>query len=156
VTGTEVVLPHDEIDHRVGGIGTLERVIMFLSIDKNIILASTRKEGAVRRSHVYSPQTLDAARVLGLRIAEGRRRRRWTQAELCERAGISKVTLRNAEHGEPTVAVGVMFELATLVGVELYGLPPSSLRDLAARERDRLALLPAHVYPRQVSVDDDF
>jgi transcriptional regulator with XRE-family HTH domain len=110
----------------------------------------------VRRSHTYSPQTLDAARVLGLRITEGRRRRRWTQAELCERAGISKATLRNAEHGEPTVAVGVMFELATLVGVELYGLPPSGLRNLAARESDRLALLPAHVYPRQVTVDDDF
>jgi hypothetical protein len=39
----------------------------------------------VRRSHTYSPQALDAARVLGLRIAEGRRQRRWTQAELCER-----------------------------------------------------------------------
>lgn len=110
----------------------------------------------MRRSHTYSPQTLDAAHVLGLRIAEGRRRRRWTQAELCERAGVSKATLRNAERGEPTVAVGVMFELATLVGVELYGLPPGDLRDLAARESDRLALLPAHVYRRQVNVDDNF
>jgi transcriptional regulator with XRE-family HTH domain len=99
---------------------------------------------------------LDAARLLGLRIAEGRRRRRWTQAELCERAGVSKVTLRNAERGEPTVAVGVMFELATLVGLELYGLPPGELPDRVARETDRLALLPAHVYPKQVSVDDDF
>lgn len=110
----------------------------------------------MRRSHTYSPQTLDAARVLGLRIAEGRRRRRWTQTELCERAGISKATLRNAERGEPTVAIGVMFELATLVGEELYGLPPGELRNLAARESDRLALLPAHVYRRHVSVDDDF
>lgn len=110
----------------------------------------------MRRSHTYSPQTLDAARVLGLRIAEGRRRRRWTQAELCERAGVSKATLRNAERGEPTVAIGVVFELATLVGVELYGAPPGELRNLVSRESDRLALLPAHVYPRQVSVDDDF
>jgi len=110
----------------------------------------------MRRSHTYSPQTLDAARVLGLRIAEGRRQRRWTQGELSERAGISKATLRNAERGEPTVAVGMMFELATLVGVELYGLPPGELRNLAARESDRLALLPAHIYPRHVSVDDDF
>lgn len=82
--------------------------------------------------------------------------RRWTQAGLCERAGISRATLRNAERGEPTVAVGVMFELATLVGVELYGIPSGDLRSLAARESDRLALLPAHVYPRRVSVDDDF
>jgi transcriptional regulator with XRE-family HTH domain len=110
----------------------------------------------LRRAHTYSPQTLDAARVLGLRIAEGRRQRRWTQAELCERAGVSKATLRKAEHGEPTVAVGVMFELATVVGVRLFGIPSGDLRSLAAREDDRLALLPSHVYPRRVTVDDDF
>lgn len=130
-------------------------VILLLSSSKHVIPVSGWRS-VLRRSHTYSPQTLDAARVLGLRIAEGRRRRRWTQAELCERAGVSKATLRNAERGEPTVAVGVMFELATLVGVELYGLPPRDLRDLAVRESDRLALLPAHVYPRQVSVDDNF
>lgn len=110
----------------------------------------------MRRTHTYSPQTLDAARVLGLRIAEGRRLRRWTQAELSERAGVSKATLRNAERGEPTVAVGVMFELATLVGVNLFGIPPGQLSDLAARERDRLALLPAHVHLRHVGGDDEF
>lgn len=108
------------------------------------------------RERTYSPQALDAARVLGMRIAEGRRERRWTQGELSERAGISKVTLRNAERGEPTVAIGVMFELATLVGVELFGVPLGELSALAARERDRLALLPAHVYRRQARFDDDF
>jgi transcriptional regulator with XRE-family HTH domain len=110
----------------------------------------------LRRAHTYSPQTLDAARVLGLRIAEGRRLRRWTQAELSERAGISKATLRSAERGEPTVAVGVMFELATLVGVELFGARATDLPGLVAREADRLALLPAHVYPEQARADDDF
>lgn len=110
----------------------------------------------MRRPHTYSPQTLDAARVLGLRIAEGRRLRRWTQAELSERAGVSQATLRNAERGVPTVAVGVMFELATLVGVNLFGIPPDRLPDVAARERDHLALLPAHVYPRYVSDNDEF
>jgi transcriptional regulator with XRE-family HTH domain len=108
------------------------------------------------RARTYSPQALDAARVLGLRIAEGRRERRWTQAELSERGGVSTVTVRNAERGEPTVAVGVMFELAALVGVELFGVPPGELPALAARERDRLALLPAHVHRRQVRFDDDF
>jgi transcriptional regulator with XRE-family HTH domain len=107
------------------------------------------------RDRTYSPQALDAARVLGLQIAEGRRKRRWTQAELSDRAGISIVTLRNVERGEPTVAVGVMFELATLVGVELFGVPPGELRGLVAREQDQLALLPAHVFRRRV-IDDDF
>jgi hypothetical protein len=49
-----------------------------------------------------------------------------------------------------------MFELATLVGVNLFGIPPGQLPRLAARERDRLALLPAHVYPRHVGADDEF
>lgn len=110
----------------------------------------------MRQPHTYSPQTMDAARVLGLRIAQGRRERKWTQAELCERAGVARATVRNAERGVPTVAVGVMFELATLVGVTLFGRPPDQLPDLAARERDRLALLPAHVYPRRMADDDDF
>jgi transcriptional regulator with XRE-family HTH domain len=110
----------------------------------------------MRRPHAYSPEALDAARVLGLRITEGRRQRKWTQAELCERASVSATTLRNAERGEPTVAIGVMFELATLVGVELFGIPAGQLSGLAARERDRLAVLPAHVYPRRVTADDDF
>lgn len=110
----------------------------------------------MRSPHTYSPQSLDAARVLGLRIAEGRRLRRWTQAELSERAGVSASTLRNAERGEPTVAIGVVFELAYLVGVELFGVPPGELRDMVGRERDRLAVLPAHVYPRREQADDDF
>jgi DNA-binding XRE family transcriptional regulator len=130
--------------------------ITLLLLDKAVISTICVSEVHVRGPHTYSPEALDAARVLGLRIAEGRRLRRWTQAELCGRAGISATTLRSAERGEPTVAVGVMFELATLVGVELFGIPASQLSALSARERDRLALLPAHVYPRQVTVDDDF
>ena len=133
----------------------VEDVILSLSQDRIVILLP-KKVGSVRRAHAFSRQTLDAARVLGLRIAEGRRSRRWTQAELCERAGVSKATVRNAERGLPTVAVGVMFELATLVGVHLFGVPPGQLPGLAARERERLALLPAHVYPRHVAGDDEF
>ncbi len=110
----------------------------------------------MRRAHSFSRPTLDAARLLGVTIAEGRRLRRWTQAELCERAGVSRATVRNAERGEPTVAIGVMFELATLVGVHLFGVPPGQLPGLAARERDRLAVLPADVYPRRLAGDDEF
>lgn len=108
------------------------------------------------RGRTYSAQALDAGRALGLRIAGGRRERKWTQAELAERGGVSVVTVRHAERGEPTVAVGVVFELAVLTGVELLGASPGELRDLVARERERLALLPAQVRQRQVAFDDDF
>jgi len=109
-----------------------------------------------RLAHTYSPAALDAVTVLGLRIAAGRRERRWTVAELAERAGVSLNTLRAAERGAPTVAVGVMFELATLVGVELFGVTPGALGPVVVRERERLALLPVRVREPAEPVDDDF
>jgi transcriptional regulator with XRE-family HTH domain len=110
----------------------------------------------MRRAHTYSPATLDAVAVLGLRIAAARRERRWTAAELADRAGVSLNTLRNVERGAPTVAMGVAFELATLLGIELFGTESAQLPDLLSRHQDRLALLPARVRTRHEPVDDDF
>jgi len=94
--------------------------------------------------------------VLGLRIAAARRERRWTAVELADRAGVSLNTLRNVERGAPTVAVGVVFELATLLGIELFGADSTQLPDLVSRHQDRLALLPARVRTPHEPVDDDF
>lgn len=105
-----------------------------------------------RKAHAFSPQTLDTIGVLGLEIARARRARRWTAEELAARAGISRSTLHGVEHGAPTVAVGVVFEVAVLVGINLLGASQRELPDLLERSRDRLALLPASV--RTSSADD--
>jgi transcriptional regulator with XRE-family HTH domain len=110
----------------------------------------------LRRTHPYSPQTIDAVRVLGLEIANARRARRWTEAALAERAGISAVTLRNVERGVPTVGIGTVFELATILGIELFGAHRQDLRRLVERGRDRLALLPSRVREPTGPVSDDF
>ena len=108
------------------------------------------------RTRTYSPQSLDAARVLGLEIARARRERRWTLAELAERAGVSSITVRQVELGAPTVAIGIVFELASILGVDLFGAPASQLPELVARGRDRLALLPARVRQPTEPVHEDF
>ena len=107
-------------------------------------------------SHTFSRQTLAAAQVLGLEIARARRARRWTTSELAERAGISVVTLRNVERGLPTVAVGIVFEVATLVGLDLFGEDADGLDRRAERGREHLELLPARVRDRSRPVRDDF
>ena len=109
-----------------------------------------------RRAHALSRPTLDAVAVLGTQIASARRKRRWTAAELADRAGISVTTMRNVERGTPTVAIGVVFELATLLGVPLFGVPANSLGVVRARAADQLALLPQRVYESMGPVDDDF
>lgn len=108
------------------------------------------------RAHAYTPQTRDVARVLGLQIAQARRERRWTAVELAERANISPVTLRKVERGDPTVALGTALEVATLVGVRLFGADRSQLMEVVAREQDRLALLPDRVRVPEREPHDDF
>jgi transcriptional regulator with XRE-family HTH domain len=93
----------------------------------------------VRRTHPYSPQTIDAVQVLGLEIARARRGKRWTETALAERAGISAVTLRNIERGTPTVGIGTVFEVATILGIELFGAGGDRLRSMVERGRDRLS-----------------
>lgn len=104
----------------------------------------------------YSQHALDAARVLGLEIARARRERRMTINELAERAGISRITVRAVEAGAPTVAIGTVFELAAILGVDLFGVDRTQLPELLSRGRDRLALLPARIRQPAAPVDDDF
>lgn len=110
----------------------------------------------MRRPHTYSTPTLDAAKVLGLELARARRERRWTAQDLAERAGISVVTLRKVERGDPTVALGTVFEVAVLLGVPLFDVERSALPELVRRGRERLALVPSRVREPVARVRDDF
>ena len=109
-----------------------------------------------RKPQSYSPRTREAVQLLGLEIARARRARRWTQVELAERAGISENTLRSIERGSATATIGVVFELASLVGLDLFGADREELPALVAQARNRLALLPARVRTRPTDVEDDF
>ena len=83
--------------------------------------------------------TRDAVLTLGESIRAARLRRGWSVAALAERVGVSAPTITKIERGNPSVAIGTVFEAARLVGVELFG----GHQDLAGRVvRNELALLP--------------
>lgn len=107
------------------------------------------------RPHTSSPLATEAARLLGARIRLARRERRWTLQELADRVGVTAVTMRKVERGDPTVRIGVAFEAAALTGVPLFHEDGARRRIEAERVEDRLAVLPKHVR-RPVEVDDDF
>ena len=111
----------------------------------------------MKKERVVLPQTADACRVLGREIAIARRARRVSAAELAERVGVSLVTLRRTERGDPTVAIGTVFEAAAMVGLDLFGSSETVLSTLARSQEDRLALLPSRVRARQeVRISSDF
>ncbi len=106
-----------------------------------------------RRARTFSSVTVRLCAALGTEIARARRERRWSQTELAERVGISLGTVRAIEKGTPSVALGVAFEAATVLGIDLFGGTDAA----AARSADNrraLQLLPKRV--RSVVVDDDF
>ena len=109
----------------------------------------------MKRPRTFSSLTIEAAQLLGARIRLARRERHWTLQELADRVGVSHVTMRKIEHGDPTVGLGVAFEAASLVGVPLFHENRSRRSLEAGRVEDRLAVLPQLVRkPRDI--DDDF
>lgn len=110
----------------------------------------------MKRTRIYSPYAAEAAQLLGAQVALARRERRWSAQELADRAGISPFTLGKVERGDPTVSLGVAFEVAALVGVPLFVEDRSRLSAELGRARDRVALLPRRVRERKGAVKDDF
>ena len=51
-------------------------------------------------TRTYSKYAQEAAVLLGEQIKLGRKRRRWSEQNLAERAGISRATLQKIEKGE--------------------------------------------------------
>src|SRR3954453_13546511 len=101
------------------------------------------------------PRTEGGAGLLGAQIRIGRLERRWTIRQLAERVGVSVVTLRKIERGDPSVGLGVSFEAAALTGVPLFYEERSRLTSELGRAADRLAFLPSRARkPREI--DDDF
>lgn len=98
-----------------------------------------------------SPAAREAARLLGAQVRLGRRERHWTLAELATRVGVSEVTVRKVEHGDPTVALGTALEAAALVGVTLFDDDPERRR--LHHERVTLLATTRHARPR---IPDDF
>ncbi|MGH3546084.1 MAG: helix-turn-helix domain-containing protein [Mycobacteriales bacterium] len=104
----------------------------------------------------YLPSTAAAVSALGAMIAEGRRLRGWTAAELASRLGVSVPTLRRIETGEPSVAIGLFFETAVLCGVDLFSAAPAELPHIAREAKLRTAVLPARVRTTAEVIDDNF
>lgn len=108
------------------------------------------------RKRTYSRVTREATELLGKLIRLGRKERKMTENELAGRAGISRATLQKIEHGDLKCEVGLFFEVATLVGVKLFGAEDSQAVSIHLdRINDKLALLPQSIRT-SVKVDDDF
>lgn len=110
----------------------------------------------MKRTRSYSRVTRQALSILGKLIKAGRLERKLTAADLSERAGITRKTLRNIENGEAGSEIGIVFEVAALVGVRLFDFDERALAMHNAHLDEKLTLMPKSVRPARQDVDDDF
>lgn len=104
----------------------------------------------------YARYTVESVGLLGKMIRYRRKQRKMTEMELAERLGIARSTVQRVEKGDPKVEIGIMFEAAALVGVQLFNTDEKGVKALSGRIEDRIAILPKHVYKAGKKVVDEF
>ncbi len=109
----------------------------------------------IKRQRVYSKHTQDTMTLMGQYIKLYRKKKSWTENDLAKRAGISRATLQKIEKGDVSCSIGLVFEVATLVGVPLFEQKNPSLSEHIERLKDKLVLLPRRIRDK-VKVDDNF
>lgn len=108
------------------------------------------------QKRTYSKHTSEAALLLGRLIRLGRKERKLTAEELAERTGVSRNTLRRIERGDPKVEIGIVFEAATIAGVNLFDADDGRLTMQIERADDKIALLPKRIHKSLKGVRDEF
>ncbi|MCX2898096.1 helix-turn-helix transcriptional regulator [Pseudomonas mandelii] len=106
-------------------------------------------------NRTYSPVTLNALQIFSQLIQVKRKERGMTQQALAERAGVSRSLVQRVESADARCEIGVVFEMAQLLGIHLFQASDSHSTLLASLQ-DKLALLPAHVVVPKQEVSNDF
>lgn len=108
------------------------------------------------KQRTYSKYAKEAALLLGQQIKLSRKGRKWSEQNLATRAGISRATLQKIEAGELSPSIGLVFEVAALVGLPLFEQESRSLTTSLELIQSKIALLPRRINDRAKGVDDEF
>ncbi|ORJ57586.1 helix-turn-helix transcriptional regulator [Geothermobacter hydrogeniphilus] len=108
------------------------------------------------KTRAFSRHTREAINYLAVQIKSFRKQRGWSERELAERAGISRATLQKIEAGDPGCSLGLVFEVATLVGLPLFETDTEQLAARSNLAKQTLSLLPKRIRSNPREVSDDF
>jgi transcriptional regulator with XRE-family HTH domain len=107
-------------------------------------------------NRAYSRQNLEALELLAQMIRASRIDRKMSAQEMADRAGISRPLLRRIERGDPSCAIGSVFEVATIAGVPLFGGEPDRLQTQRSALTEILSLLPQRARKPKRVIHDEF
>lgn len=108
------------------------------------------------QNRAYSRYSMEALGLLGQMIRAGRIDRNITEEELANRMGISRSLLQRIEKGNPSCAIGAVFEAAAITGVPLFETDRERLGPHRAVIGEMLRLLPKTARRPKRAIRDDF
>jgi transcriptional regulator with XRE-family HTH domain len=103
-----------------------------------------------------STYTNESIHLLSALVRSARIEQKLSTTEVAERAGISRSLLQRIEKGDPKCNIGAFFEVATIVGVNLFDADETTLTKHIRQVEDKLTLLPKAIHKKKRKVDDDF
>ena len=109
-----------------------------------------------KKIRTYSSRTSQALRLLASLIKAARKRKGWSESELAERCGTTRMTVRKIEQGNPGTEIGLYFEIANLLGIPLLAEDSVELSEIQRRTDLELSVLPKRVRKGSEDVFDDF
>ena len=112
----------------------------------------------ISKSKFIKPEsnvTKNTVKYLGNLIGIARKERGYTQQELAERTGISRMTVVRIESGSTKVAIGTVFEVCFLLGIPLLGCDEKYINNLTRMLSYMNKFIPERISNKFV-VDDDF
>ena len=74
-------------------------------------------DDATKRSAVVFPNNRKVLTLLGENIKLAYKRRGCTQSQISERTGLSRLTIRKVEQGDPTVSIGHYVAVLSVLGL---------------------------------------
>jgi len=109
-----------------------------------------------KKIRAYSSRTSQALRLLASLIKAARKRKGWSESELAERCGTTRMTVRKIEQGNPSTEIGLYFEIANLLGIPLLAEDRVELSEIQRTTDLELSVLPKRVSKSSEDVFDDF
>ena len=97
-----------------------------------------------------------AIKLLGATIHNERIKKKMTMDQVAERAGVSRGRVSRIEKGDMGCSIGAVFEVAALVGVQLFDADRRTLAQHVATAQKELTLLPQRARIGRKAVKDDF
>jgi transcriptional regulator with XRE-family HTH domain len=107
-------------------------------------------------TRTYSRYSREAVVLFAGLIRIARKERKLTTQEVADRAGISRGLLQRIEKGDMKCEIGVVFEVATIVGLKLFDADDSTLTRHIRQTEDKLSLLPKSVRKTTKAAHDEF